>query len=91
MIFSSNKSEDTTIVELLAPALGRDIAFGTQLPDQKQKMEKLRRRYGSSNHSTREMLRILSIAGLVKATARLGFRVASETEDDLRDIQLVRI
>ena len=39
----------------------------------------------------RETLRILSTEGLVEATAQRGFRVTSATEDDLRDIQLVRL
>jgi DNA-binding GntR family transcriptional regulator len=91
MIFSSKPSDDGTIVELLASTLRRDIAFGTLLPDQKLKIEELRRRYGGSNHSMRETLRILSTEGLVEATAQRGFRVTSATEDDLRDIQLVRV
>lgn len=90
-MFSSKKSDDATIVELLASTLRRDIAFGNLLPDQKLKIEELRRRYGGSNHSMRETLRILSTEGLVEATAQRGFRVTSATEDDLRDIQLVRI
>ncbi|MDA5557810.1 GntR family transcriptional regulator [Shimia sp. MMG029] len=91
MIFSGKKTEDATIVELLASSLRRDIAFGTLLPDQKLKIEALRSRYGGSNHSMRETLRILATEGLVEATAQRGFRVTSATEDDLRDIQLVRI
>ena len=91
MIFSSKKSDEGTIVDLLASTLRRDIAFGTLLPDQKLKIDELRRRYGGSNHSMRETLRILSTEGLVEATAQRGFRVTSATEDDLRDIQLVRI
>ncbi|MEL6678782.1 MAG: GntR family transcriptional regulator [Pseudomonadota bacterium] len=91
MIFSSQKSDDGTIVALLASTLRRDIAFGTLLPDQKLKIDELRQRYGGSNHSMRETLRILSTEGLVEATAQRGFRVTSATEDDLRDIQLVRI
>lgn len=91
MVFSIKKRDDATIVDLLAAALRRDIAFGTLLPDQKLKIEELRSRYGGSNHSMRETLRILSAEGLVEATAQRGFRVTSATEDDLRDIQLVRI
>lgn len=91
MLFSSKKPDDQTIVELLAASLRRDIAFGTLLPDQKLKIEDLRRRYGGSNHSMRETLRLLSAEGMVEATAQRGFRVTSATEDDLRDIQLVRI
>ncbi len=87
----SGKSDDSTIVELLASTLRRDIAFGTLLPDQKLKLNELRARYGGSNHSMRETLRLLSAEGLVEATAQRGFRVMSATEDDLRDIVLVRV
>ena len=89
MIFSG-KNEDSTIVELLASTLRRDIAFGALLPDQKLKLNELRARYGGSNHSMRETLRLLSAEGLVEATAQRGFRVTSATEDDLRDIAMVR-
>jgi len=75
---------------MLASALRRDISFGTLLPDQKLKIDALRQRYGGSNHSMRETLRLLSAEGLVEATAQRGFRVTSATEDDLRDISLVR-
>ncbi len=90
MLFSSQNTEDGTIVELLASSLRKDIAFGVLLPDQKLKLNELRSRYGGSNHSMRETLRILSSEGLVEATAQRGFRVTSATEDDLRDIQLIR-
>ena len=91
MFFAGKNNEDATIVELLASSLRRDISFGTLLPDQKLKIDALRRRYGGSNHSMRETLRILSTEGLVEATAQRGFRVTSANEDDLRDIQLVRL
>ena len=39
----------------------------------------------------REALRLLSAEGLVEATAQRGFRVTSATEDDLSDLQLIRI
>ncbi|MCP4196008.1 GntR family transcriptional regulator [Pseudopelagicola sp. nBUS_19] len=90
MLFSGKKSDDSTIVELLASSLRRDIAFGALLPDQKLKINELRARYGGSNHSMRETLQILSTEGLVEATAQRGFRVTSATEDDVRDIQMVR-
>ncbi|WP_136637130.1 GntR family transcriptional regulator [Pseudooceanicola onchidii] len=90
MIFKRAEREDDTVVAMLASALRRDISFGTLLPDQKLKIEALRQRYGGSNHSMRETLRMLSAEGLVEATAQRGFRVTSATEDDLRDICLVR-
>ena len=39
----------------------------------------------------RETLRILSSEGVVEAANQRGFRVTSATEDDLRDILLVRL
>lgn len=91
LVMFSRKREDNTIVELLASTLRRDIAFGTLRPDQKLKLNELRARYGGSNHSMRETLRLLSAEGLVEAIAQRGFRVTSATENDLRDIVLVRV
>lgn len=88
MIF--RRDDDGTVVSMLASALRRDISFGTLLPDQKLKIDSLRQRYGGSNHSMRETLRLLTAEGLVEATAQRGFRVTSATENDLRDIALVR-
>ncbi|MCY6381635.1 GntR family transcriptional regulator [Hoeflea prorocentri] len=90
MIFPLKRRDDETIVHMLASALRRDISFGTLAPDQKLKIETLRQRYGGSNHSMRETLRLLSAEGLVEATAQRGFRVTSATADDLKDILLVR-
>lgn len=90
MIFQTQRNDDETIVNMLASALRRDISFGTLLPDQKLKIETLRQRYGGSNHSMRETLRLLSAEGLVEATAQRGFRVTSATPEDLQDILLVR-
>ncbi|PLS20473.1 GntR family transcriptional regulator [Amylibacter cionae] len=90
MIFKRTIGEDDSIVAMLASALRRDIAFGALLPDQKLKIEQLRQRYGGSNHSMRETLRLLSAEGLVEATTQRGFRVTSATEEDLRDIIMVR-
>ena len=90
MLFGKPPNEDETVVAMLASALRRDISFGTLLPDQKLKIQDLRQRYGGSNHSMRETLRLLSAEGLVEATAQRGFRVTSATEEDLRDIAMVR-
>lgn len=90
-MFGRKTQEQDTVVSMLASALRRDISFGVLLPDQKLKIDALRQRYGGSNHSMRETLRVLSSEGLVEATAQRGFRVTSATEDDLRDILMVRI
>lgn len=91
ILFSGRKSEDDTVVEMLASAIRRDISFGVLRPDQKLKLADLRQSYGGSNHSMRETLRILSSEGMVEATNQRGFRVTSATEEDLRDILLVRL
>ncbi|MDU8913829.1 GntR family transcriptional regulator [Aestuariicoccus sp. MJ-SS9] len=91
MIFGRRKSEDDTVVDMLAAVIRRDISFGVLRPDQKLKIDALRQSYGGSNHSMRETLRMLSAEGLVEATSQRGFRVTSATEDDLRDILLMRL
>jgi GntR family transcriptional regulator, carbon starvation induced regulator len=91
LLFGGRKSEDDTVVEMLASAIRRDISFGVLHPDQKLKLADLRQSYGGSNHSMRETLRILSSEGMVEAISQRGFRVTSATEDDLRDILLVRL
>lgn len=91
MIFGGSQKEDETVVAMLAAALRRDISFGVLRPDEKLKLNALRQRYGGSNHSMRETLRLLSAEGLVEATAQRGFRVTSATEDDLRDILFMRL
>ena len=91
LFFGRRKPDDDTVVEMLASAIRRDISFGVLRPDQKLKLADLRQAYGGSNHSMRETLRILSSEGVVEATNQRGFRVTSATEDDLRDILLVRL
>ncbi|MEM9632967.1 MAG: GntR family transcriptional regulator [Pseudomonadota bacterium] len=91
MIFRRDTQEDETIVSMLASALRRDISFGALRPDEKLKIQDLRTRYGGSNHSMRETLRMLVAEGLVEATNQRGFRVMSATEEDLQDILLMRL
>ena len=90
MLFGSRKTDDDTIVAMLASAIRRDISFGVLRPDQKLKIEALRQSYGGSNHSMRETLRMLTAEGMVEATNQRGFRVTSATQDDLQDILLMR-
>lgn len=90
MIFSRDKDDSKTVVSLIASSLRRDIAFGELSPDTRLKIEELRGRYGGSSHSMREALTLLSSEGLVEANAQRGFRVASATEDDLKDITRLR-
>ncbi|WP_298965815.1 GntR family transcriptional regulator [uncultured Roseibium sp.] len=91
MLFSDRGGTDATIVAMLSSAIRRDISFGVLRPDERLKIEALRQRYGGSNHSMRETLRILAAEGMVEATNQRGFRVTSATEDDLQDILLMRI
>ncbi|WP_298818038.1 GntR family transcriptional regulator [uncultured Roseibium sp.] len=91
MLFSDREGTDATIVAMLSSAIRRDISFGVLRPDERLKIEALRQRYGGSNHSMRETLRILAAEGMVEATNQRGFRVTSATDDDLQDILLMRI
>ncbi|MDF1726262.1 MAG: FCD domain-containing protein [Sulfitobacter sp.] len=91
MFFADRKDADETVVMMLASAIRRDISFGVLRPDEKLKIDALRRRYGGSNHSMRETLRLLSAEGMVEATNQRGFRVTSATEQDLRDVLLMRL
>lgn len=91
MLFGSRRTDNDTVVAMLASAIRRDISFGVLRPDQKLKLEALRQSYGGSNHSMRETLRMLTSEGLVEATNQRGFRVTSATESDLRDILLMRL
>lgn len=90
-LFGKNREDDDTVVAMLASAIRRDISFGVLPPDQKLKIEALRQSYGGSNHSMRECLRMLAAEGMVEATSQRGFRVTSATEEDLRDILLMRL
>ena len=91
MLFAQRKSEDDTVVEMIASALRRDISFGALRPDEKLKIETLTQRYGGSNHSIRESLRMLAAEGIVEATNQRGFRVTSATDSDKQDILFMRI
>lgn len=90
-LFGKGRNDDDTVVAMLASAIRRDISFGVLPPDQKLKIEALRQSYGGSNHSMRECLRMLAAEGMVEATSQRGFRVTSATEEDLRDILLMRL
>ncbi|MCX7559022.1 GntR family transcriptional regulator [Sulfitobacter sp. F26204] len=90
MFLGRRTTEDDTVVEMLASAIRRDISFSVLRPDQKLKIAGLRQTYGGSNHSMRETLRMLTSEGMVEATNQRGFRVTSATEEDLRDIILMR-
>lgn len=89
-IFGRKASNDDTIVALLSNALRRDISFGVLPPDMKLKLADLKTRYGGSNHSLREALRVLTSEGLVEAEAQRGFRVASATQEDMADTLRLR-
>jgi DNA-binding GntR family transcriptional regulator len=60
-------------------------------PGAKLKVEELQHAYGLSSSPLREALNRLSKEGLIRADDRRGFRVASVSEDDLRDITRMRL
>ena len=89
-LFGRRDSSTDTVVHLLAAQLRRDISIGALAPDTKLKVGDLCVRYGGSANSFREALTQLANEGLVEANPQRGFRVASATQDDLKDITRVR-
>jgi DNA-binding GntR family transcriptional regulator len=67
-----------------------DILFGRLAPDEKLKLEGLRKRYGASVSTLREILNRLTSEGLVVAEGQRGFEVAPVSAQDLREISALR-
>jgi len=89
-VFQLDSNKSSTIVSHLAERLRRDIIFGVLDPNTRLKIEDLRRTYGGSANSLREALTSLVSLGLVESADQRGFRVASMTEADLRDVNRLR-
>src|SRR6185369_6643691 len=68
-----------------------DILFGKLIPNEKLKLDRLRRDYGVSVGTLRELLSRLSTEGLVVAEGQRGFQVAAVSADNLREIAALRL
>ena len=90
-IYFMDKTIKPTAIEQALISLRHDVLSLSFLPGAKLKVEELQHAYGLSSSPLREALNRLSEEGLVRADDRRGFRVASVSEDDLRDITRMRL
>jgi DNA-binding GntR family transcriptional regulator len=86
-----HKNIKPTAIEQALTSLRHDVLTLSFLPGAKLKIEDLQQAYGLSSSPLREALNRLSEEGLVRADERRGFRVASVSADDLRDITRMRL
>ena len=68
-----------------------DIVFGRLVPRQKLRLDELRRRYGASVSTLREILNRMSSEALVVAEGQRGFEVAPVSAENLREIAELRL
>jgi DNA-binding GntR family transcriptional regulator len=79
------------LVDQAFQRLRHDVLTGVFAAGAKLKVEELQTAYGLSSSPLREALSRLSQEGLVRADERRGFRVATLSPDDLRDITRMRL
>ena len=79
-----------SLVELAVDRLRRDILSGRTDPGERLVEEQLTRRLGISRAPLREAMRLLAQQGLVEHTPRRGVRVATLSDDDVRELYEVR-
>ena len=71
--------------------LRADIIHGVLSPEEKLRIEHLRKVYGVGASPLREALSRLTADGFVTAEGQRGFRVAPMSEEDLEDITRLRV
>jgi DNA-binding GntR family transcriptional regulator len=82
--------ETYSLVELAVDRLRRDILSGRSDPGERLVEEQLTRRLGISRAPLREAMRLLAQQGLVEHIPRRGARVATLSDDDVRELYEVR-
>jgi len=85
------ENESSTVVELLASQVRRDISFGVLLPDSALNIATLTREYGGSAKFLQEALILLSEEALVEVDSHKGFKVASPKNTSINNLEQVRI
>jgi DNA-binding GntR family transcriptional regulator len=80
-----------TVSEQALAALRRVVLRGDVAPGSKLKIDELQRQFGFSSSPLREALSRLVQEGLVRADERRGFRAASVSAEDLREITNLRL
>lgn len=87
---SDEELESHSLVELAVERLRRDILSGRTDPGGRLVEEQLTRRLGISRAPLREAMRLLAEQGLVEHIPRRGARVATLSDDDVRELYEVR-
>jgi DNA-binding GntR family transcriptional regulator len=82
--------ESHSLVDLAFVRLSREILSGRTAPGERLVEEQLTRRLGISRAPLREALRLLAQQGLVEHIPRRGVRVATLSDDDVRELYEVR-
>ena len=82
--------ETYSLVELAVDRLRRDILSGRTDPGERLVEEQLTRRLGISRAPLREAMRLLAEQGLVEHIPRRGARVATLSDEDVRELYEVR-
>lgn len=84
-------SEYDSVSEKAYRQIRTDIIFGKLVPNEKLKLERLRKDYGASVGTLRELLSRLATEGLVVAEGQRGFEVAPVSAENLREIAALRL
>jgi DNA-binding GntR family transcriptional regulator len=87
---SDGELESPSLVDLALDRLSREILSGRTDPGERLVEEQLTRRLGISRAPVREALRLLAQQGLVEHIPRRGVRVATLSDDDVRELYDVR-
>jgi DNA-binding GntR family transcriptional regulator len=87
---SDGELESRSLVDLALDRLSREILSGRTDPGERLVEEQLTRRLGISRAPLREALRLLAQQGLVEHIPRRGVRVATLSDDDVRELYEVR-
>jgi DNA-binding GntR family transcriptional regulator len=82
--------ETYSLVDLAVDRLRRDILSGRIDPGERLVEEQLTRRLGISRAPLREAMRLLAQQGLVEHIPRRGVRVATLSDDDVRELYELR-
>jgi DNA-binding GntR family transcriptional regulator len=87
---SGEELQTYSLVELAVERLRRDILSGRTDPGERLVEEQLTKRLGISRAPLREAMRLLAQQGLVEHIPRRGARVATLSDEDVRELYEVR-
>ncbi|MEQ8308303.1 MAG: FCD domain-containing protein [Hoeflea sp.] len=87
----TNPADQDTIGDSAYRCIRKDIIFGELKPNEKLRLERLRKRYNVSVTTLREILNRLTSDGLVVAEGQRGFEVASVSDENLWEIAELRL